>query len=64
MELVGTLISITHNYKDDEMKHFIDATALFTAVGAIMHWMPEVAGLLSAVWYGIRIYEYFKKKNK
>lgn len=46
------------------MRHFIDATALFATVGAIMHWMPDVAGLLGAIWYAIRIYEHFNKKYK
>lgn len=46
------------------MKHFIDTTMLFAAVGSIMHWMPELAGLLSVIWYAIRIYEHFTKNHK
>lgn len=46
------------------MKHFIDIAAFLSALGAILHWMPDVAGLMGVIWYTIRIYEHFNKKNK
>lgn len=50
------------------VKHVIDIGAIFTGFASFMHWMPEVAALLSSIWLCIRIYEWattkFKLNNK
>lgn len=47
----------------NDTKHILDVGAALTALGSIMHWMPEVAALLSVIWYGIRLYEWYKGKK-
>lgn len=41
----------------DTLKHILDALAAGTALGAVFHIMPEIAALLSIIWYGLRIWE-------
>lgn len=48
----------------DGVKHTVDATAAVTALASFMHWMPDVAALLTAVWYVIRLVEWARKKSK
>lgn len=45
------------------MKSTVDLAALVGTIAAILHWMPDLAGLVGFIWYCIRIYEYFKNKN-
>jgi len=45
------------NNIDESSKHVIDAASIFTAVGSVLHWLPEVAALFTIIWTGIRIYE-------
>ena len=42
---------------DESSKHAIDIASVFTAVGSILKWLPEVAAIFTIVWTGIRIYE-------
>ena len=42
---------------DEPTKHAIDAASIFTAVGSVLQWLPEVAAIFTIVWTGIRIYE-------
>ena len=46
----------------DDVKHAVDAGAAVTTIAAIMHLMPEVAALLTSVWYVIRLVEWAKSK--
>jgi uncharacterized protein (DUF2062 family) len=34
-----------------------DVASAFAVVGTIMGWLPGVAALMSAIWFGIQIYE-------
>ena len=45
------------NNIDESSKHAIDAASIFTAVGSVLQWLPEVAAVFTIVWTGIRIYE-------
>jgi len=45
------------NHMDEPTKHAIDAASIFTAVGSVLQWLPEVAAIFTIVWTGIRIYE-------
>lgn len=47
----------------NNLKHVIDVGAAVSAVGSVMHWMPEVAALLSVIWYLIRFYELWKNRK-
>lgn len=44
----------------DYIKHLVDATALINVVATLAAILPAIAALMSIIWYGIRIYEYFK----
>lgn len=48
----------------DGVKHTIDVGAALATVATILHWMPDVAALLTAIWYSIRIIEWAGKKIK
>jgi len=39
------------------MKPIGDVLSVGTVVGALMHWLPPIAALLTIVWTAIRIYE-------
>ena len=45
------------NNIDESSKHAIDAASIFTAVGSVLKWLPEVAAVFTIIWTGIRIYE-------
>jgi len=45
------------NHMDEPTKHAIDAASIFTAVGSVLQWLPEVAALFTIIWTGIRINE-------
>ncbi len=38
-------------------KTLLDATAVITAIGTMLNWMPQVAALFTVVWLAIRIWE-------
>jgi hypothetical protein len=42
---------------DDSTKHLIDLSAIFTAVGTMLAWLPHVASLFTIIWMAIRIWE-------
>ena len=42
---------------DEPTKHAIDAASIFTAVGSVLQWLPEVAALFTIIWTAIRINE-------
>ena len=42
---------------DEPTKHALDAASVFTAVGSVLQWLPEVAALFTIIWTGIRINE-------
>jgi hypothetical protein len=41
----------------EHFKHVLDGLSIFTAVGALVDMLPEVAALFTIIWTGIRIYE-------
>ena len=45
------------NELNEHTKHVIDTASTVTVVGALMNWIPAVAGIITIVWYTIRIYE-------
>ena len=45
------------NHMDEPTKHALDAASVFTAVGSVLQWLPEVAALFTIIWTGIRINE-------
>ena len=49
---------------DDVTKHTVDVGAAVMTAASVMHWMPEIAALLTAIWYVIRIGEWLFKKTK
>jgi len=42
---------------DESTKHLLDATSIFTAIGTLLSWLPQIAALITIIWTGIRIYE-------
>jgi hypothetical protein len=44
-------------------KHSIDAIAALGAIGTIAGWMPNAAAFLAVVWYGIRMYEWWRGRK-
>ena len=42
---------------DETTKHLIDLSAIFTAVGTMMSWLPHLASLFTIIWMGIRFWE-------
>ena len=42
---------------DESTKHLIDLSAIFTAVGTMLAWLPHVASLFTIIWMAIRIWE-------
>jgi hypothetical protein len=48
----------------DKLKHACDALAACGIITTLVGWLPAIAAGLSAIWYIIRIYEWWKgKKN-
>ena len=45
------------NTMDEPTKHVIDAASIFTAVGSVLQWLPEVAALFTIISTAIRINE-------
>jgi hypothetical protein len=41
----------------DEFKRVMDWLSTFTAVGALINYLPQIAAILTIIWYGIRIWE-------
>lgn len=39
----------------NEPKHWVDAGAFFSAVGAIFSFLPQITALLGLVWFAYRI---------
>ena len=39
-----------------------DATAVAVTFGAVVEWIPAIAGILAIVWTGIRIYEWARQR--
>jgi len=46
----------------DHIKTTVDISSLFIAWAALIEWLPALAALMSIVWTGIRIYEWWKKR--
>lgn len=44
-------------------KHGVDAVAALSAIGAVVGWLPSIAAALTIVWYGIRIYEWWRGRK-
>jgi len=42
---------------DETTKHLIDLSAIFTAVGTMLSWLPHMASLFTIIWMIIRIWE-------
>jgi len=46
----------------DELKTAVDVSSLFIAWAALIEWLPALAALMSIIWTGIRMYEWWKKR--
>ena len=46
----------------DHIKTTVDISSLFIAWASLIDWLPALAALLSIIWTGIRIYEWWKKR--
>ena len=46
----------------DHIKTTVDISSLFIAWASLIDWLPALAALMSIVWTGIRIYEWWKKR--
>lgn len=44
-------------------KDLIDWLSLGTALATFLKWLPAIAALMSIIWTGIRIYEWWKGKT-
>lgn len=47
----------------EQIKAVTDAGAAITAFATLFQVLPAIAAAVSIIWYGIRIYEYFKSKK-
>lgn len=45
------------------LKHLLDASAIATMIATLVSWLPAIAALLSIVWTGLRIYEWFEVRR-
>lgn len=52
----------------EPVKHGIDTVTAAAVLASLVHAIPDVlswlAAAMSALWYGIRIYEWWKSKRK
>jgi hypothetical protein len=48
----------------DNHLNFVDGVSGLVVLAAIGKILPPLAAALSIVWYGIRIYEWYKNKNR
>lgn len=48
---------------NESIKSYLDWVAMGNVVATVMGFLPHIAALLTIVWTGIRIYEYFKTKK-
>jgi hypothetical protein len=46
----------------DTIKHTLDGLSFGIAVATVVQWLPPIAALLSIIWTGLQIYNYFKNK--
>ena len=44
----------------ETIKHTLDATAAFVAVGALADFLPPIAALFSIIWLSFQIYDRLK----
>jgi hypothetical protein len=47
----------------EHLKTAGDTLSLIAVLGTLAKLLPALAALASLIWYGIRIYEYFKGKR-
>ena len=47
----------------EHFKHVLDGLSIFTAVGALVDMLPEVAALFTIIWTGMRIVEMIAGKS-
>lgn len=45
------------------LKHALDAASFLTAAAVLAKILPPIAALMSIIWLGIQIYEWYKKKT-
>lgn len=45
------------NELSEHTKTVLDTASTVTVVGMLMNWIPAIAGIITIVWYTIRIYE-------
>lgn len=55
--LVGTPL-------DTPNKIVLDTSAVATAWGAVMGWLPALASLFSILWLGLQMYSWFEKRHQ
>lgn len=48
----------------ENVKHVADATAAVAAFGALVKILPPLASLLTIVWMGLRIFDWFEARFK
>lgn len=46
------------------LKGGMDVLSIGVVIGTLMQYLPPAAALLSIVWTGIQIYNYFSNKRK
>jgi len=48
----------------EDVKNVADVSSLFIAWAALVEWLPALAALMSIIWTGIRIYEWWRKRAR
>lgn len=41
----------------EDLKHLLDISSVVSAVGAFFKMLPDVAALLTVIWFALRIWE-------
>ena len=57
---------ITENFSQapETAKHVADVAAGAVVVATLMAWLPPIAALMTALYTGLRIYEWFEKRRR
>lgn len=48
---------------NDYFRTGLDLAAITNVIATLVGWLPSIAALLSIIWLGIQIYDWYKKRK-
>jgi hypothetical protein len=48
---------VFQQFLSEQARYWLDASAIGAVVASLFGWLPEIAALLSVIWFGMRLYE-------